>query len=79
MLSTHTEEFYECSSADPTVAVLGAELRAWEDVFNTVGPHQALAYQTPQEFLDDWRAQHLERSDAPKSTSSLEEEKLSHT
>lgn len=26
---THTEEFYECSLAEPTVADLGAELRAW--------------------------------------------------
>jgi putative transposase len=29
---THTEEFYEWSTAPPTVAELGAELRRWEEV-----------------------------------------------
>jgi transposase InsO family protein len=48
---THTEEFYECSVADPTVAALGAELRAWEVTYNTVRPHQALGYLTPAEYL----------------------------
>jgi len=53
---THTEEFYECSLAPPTVAELGAELRAWEQVYNTVRPHQALDYLTPQEFVTAWEA-----------------------
>ena len=39
---THTEEFYECSTAEPTVAALGAALRDWEATYNTVRPHQAL-------------------------------------
>jgi transposase InsO family protein len=48
---THTEEFYECSTAEPTLTALGAELRAWETVYNTVRPHQALGYLTPAEYL----------------------------
>ena len=52
---THTEEFYECSSAPPTVAALGVALRQWEVVFNTVRPHQALDYRTPAQFLAHWR------------------------
>jgi transposase InsO family protein len=28
-----------------------AELRAWEDTYNRVRPHQALGYLTPAEFL----------------------------
>lgn len=48
---THTEEFYECSSAEPTVAALGAELRDWERTYNFVRPHQALGYLTPAEYL----------------------------
>ena len=48
---THTEEFYECTEADPTVATLSAELRLWEDVYNTVRPHQALSQLTPLEYL----------------------------
>lgn len=62
---THTEEFYECSTAHPTVAALGAELRAWEDIYNTVRPHQALNYLTPAQFLTTWNLQR--------------EEELSHT
>jgi putative transposase len=56
---THTEEFYECSTAPPTVAELGKELRLWEDVYNTVRPHQALGYQTPAAWLNLWTTQHL--------------------
>lgn len=53
---THTEEFYECSLAPPTVAGLGAELRAWERTYNTVRPHQALGYRTPLEFVTLWNS-----------------------
>jgi transposase InsO family protein len=47
---THTEEFYEWSTAKATVADLGAALREWEDTYNTVRPHQALGYLTPAQF-----------------------------
>lgn len=60
---THAEEFFECSTAEPTVAELGAELRAWERVYNTVRPHQALGYQTPAQYLTSLGiTHHLERS-----------------
>lgn len=48
---THTEEFYECTDAEPTVATLAAGLLAWETVYNTVRPHQALGQLTPLEYL----------------------------
>ena len=49
---THTEEFYELRSFDTwTVAGLNREARAWERVYNTVRPHQALGYLTPLQFL----------------------------
>lgn len=54
---THTEEFYECSTAAPTVAELGTELRQWEVIYNTIRPHQALGYLTPKEFLEHWNQQ----------------------
>ena len=44
---TQTEEFYACSTAPFTVAAMGPALRAWEHVYNTVRPHQALGYLTP--------------------------------
>jgi transposase InsO family protein len=48
---TFREEFYDCSTALPTVAGFATELRAWEDIYNTVRPHMALGYLTPAEFL----------------------------
>ncbi len=48
---THTEEFYEVTTAEPDLGSLQAELRAWETVYNTIRPHQALGYLTPAEYL----------------------------
>jgi putative transposase len=48
---THTEEFYEVTTAEPDLAAFQAELRAWEIVYNTIRPHQALGYLTPAEYL----------------------------
>ena len=52
---THTEEFYEVSDAAPTVPALNQALQGWERTYNTVRPHQALAYRTPQEFITQWQ------------------------
>lgn len=48
---THTEEFYEVTDAEPELEAFQAELQAWEIVYNTVRPHQALGYLTPAEYL----------------------------
>ena len=48
---THTEEFYEVTDAEATLAALGPELREWETTYNTIRPHQALGYLTPAEYL----------------------------
>jgi putative transposase len=48
---THTEEFYEVTTAEPELEALQAELRAWETVYNTIRPHQSLGYLTPAEYL----------------------------
>jgi transposase InsO family protein len=48
---THTEEFYEVTSAEPELEAFQAELLAWERTYNTIRPHQALGYLTPAEFL----------------------------
>jgi transposase InsO family protein len=53
---THREEFYDCSTAPPTVAGFKADLLAWEHIYNHVRPHQALNYLTPAEFLARWAA-----------------------
>ena len=48
---THREEFYETTPCALQIAQLNQELHAWERTCNTVRPHQALGYLTPQEFL----------------------------
>jgi len=52
---THREEFYEVSAVEPAVGPLNQALQGWERVYNTVRPHQALGYLTPQEFVTQWR------------------------
>lgn len=50
---THTEEFYEVTELEWTVDAIRRPLRRWEGISNTVRPHQALGYRTPQQFLRD--------------------------
>ena len=48
---THTEEFYEVTDTSFEITNLNQALLGWERVYNTVRPHQALGYLTPEEFL----------------------------
>ena len=55
---TFKDEFYDCSTALPTVRGFAADLRRWEHVYNHIRPHQGLGYLTPAEFLANWDATH---------------------
>jgi putative transposase len=57
---THNEEFYQVEELPDTIGELRQKLRAWENVYNTVRPHQALGQRTPQEFYQEWLATHTE-------------------
>jgi transposase InsO family protein len=48
---THTEEFYEVTGSSFELAELRIELMHWEQIYNTIRPHQALGYLTPFEFI----------------------------
>jgi transposase InsO family protein len=52
---THTEEFYEITDSTFEIADLSKELLEWEDIYNTVRPHQALGYLTPLKFIEQQR------------------------
>ncbi len=57
---THTEEFYQVAASSWHLPALNRELRQWEQIYNTVRPHQALGYLTPQQFLLRWQSQRKE-------------------
>jgi len=48
---THTEEFYEVTDSSFEIPELNQALLKWEQVYDTIRPHQALGYLTPQQFL----------------------------
>jgi transposase InsO family protein len=48
---THRSEFWELYDGDLELPPLQQALRAWEDEYNHVRPHQALGYRTPAEHL----------------------------
>jgi len=57
---THTEEFYQVTACSLEMKKLNRELRHWEKIYNTVRPHQALGYLTPQQFLRQISSQRKE-------------------
>ncbi len=48
---THTEEFYEVEDFPLDVSGANQALQNWERIYNTVRPHQALGYLTPEEYV----------------------------
>ncbi len=56
--ATHREEFYQALDPPASIEELRQKLRAWETVYNTQRPHQALGYQTPLAFYQQWLATH---------------------
>jgi len=52
---THNEEFYEVHAETDQLPALNRQLRRWENIYNRVRPHQALAYLTPLEFLRQYK------------------------
>jgi len=58
---THREEFYQMLDPPHSLSQLRERLRAWETVYNTVRPHQALGQLTPYEFYQGWLTTQAER------------------
>lgn len=51
---TDEEEFYQVEELPAELGRLEAALQVWNQVYETVRPHQALGYKTPQQFYQDW-------------------------
>jgi putative transposase len=58
---THQEEFYQMLDPPDSLSQLRRRLKAWETVYNTIRPHQALGQLTPNEFYQRWLATQTER------------------
>jgi len=56
---TARRESWECYEGDLDLPRLQVALRAWEETYNTVRPHQALAYATPIAFLRSKQCSHV--------------------
>lgn len=49
---THTEEFYEVTDCSFDLVELRDKLLEWENIYNTIRPHQSLHYLTPRQYLE---------------------------
>lgn len=58
---TDEEEFYQVEELPADLRGLEAALLAWNRVYETVRPHQALAYKTPEQFYQKWVQEQVER------------------
>jgi len=56
---TSRREFWECYEGDLDLPTLQQALRAWEDTYNTIRPHQALGDETPISFLHSKKFSHV--------------------
>jgi len=55
---TDEDEFYQVEDLPADLGGLEAALLTWNRVYEQVRPHQALDYQTPEEFYQNWLAKH---------------------
>jgi transposase InsO family protein len=55
---THQGEFYDLQEIPEALGAHNMVLRDWEDIYNSIRPHQALGYLTPNEFIARWQATH---------------------
>jgi transposase len=55
---TDVLEHFEVDGYPATVAEAGRQLAAWNAVYESIRPHQALSYLTPNEFYAAWQREH---------------------
>ena len=55
---TDEEEFYQVEDLPADLSGLEQALLRWNHTYETVRPHQALGYKTPEQFYHDWLKNH---------------------
>ena len=61
---TDDDEFYHVEELPADLGGLEHALLAWNQVYETVRPHQALGYLTPDQFYHQWTAANHQRKEA---------------
>ena len=61
---TDEDEFYQVEDWPADLGGLGTALLRWNRVYETVRPHQALGYLTPDEFYERWVDEQRQRKEA---------------
>ncbi len=61
---TDDDEFYHVHELPADIGGLEHALLAWNHVYNTIRPHQALGYLTPDRFYHQWLSQNHQRKEA---------------
>lgn len=51
---THRQEYYERCDIPQTIKDHNTDLKRWQNIYNTVRPHQALGYRTPLQRLQEF-------------------------
>lgn len=62
---THREEFYEVEDISEDLEEHNQQLEEKDRVYNTIRPHQSLAYLTPAEYYQGWIKTHPQPSVSP--------------
>ncbi len=57
------QEFYQRGNVWQDRAKMNAELEAWQDVWNTIRPHEALDYKTPHVYFEELKSRNLPTKD----------------
>ena len=57
---THREEFYEVHDIALRVEDHNHQLEYWNEIYNSIRPHQALDYLTPHEYYQNWLKAHAQ-------------------
>ena len=60
---TDEEEFYQVEELPADPGGQEAALLQWNQVYETIRPHQALGYKTPDQFYQDWLIAHPKREE----------------
>jgi len=61
--SADEKEFYQQSNVSPLLEVMQARILEWQNIWNTIRPHESLNYLTPEAYYHKWQTGRLPTKD----------------